>query len=134
MTPGRLRSATEALRDNWNTLRNQVLGRGITPRKDLPKKLTDMVGQEFLNFRRWYDSIRDDLFSEMFGAYQREYQVQLENYQRVWALSRKALEKSPKGEKLKAQGLQEFHDPATLSPWAIAAIALGIGLIMWSRR
>lgn len=134
MTPGRLRAATEALRDEWNTLANQVLGRGITPRKDLPKELTDLVLKEHNNFRRWYKSISEDILSEMFGAYSREYQVQLAKYQGVWEVARMVLQKSPTQEKLKAAGLSEFHDPATLSPWVIAAIALGIGLFMWSKR
>lgn len=133
MTPAELRRGLEELRDNWNLLRNQVLGRSVTPRPDLPEKVTKMVGEYFNSFRRWYDSIRTDFLSEMFGMYNREFQVQLGRYHEALAVSQKALKDLPTGEKLKAPSMQEFKDTSSMTPWIIAIAALGVAVYFWQR-
>lgn len=133
MTPGELRRGVEELRDNWNVLRAQVLGRGIAPRADLPKAVTDQVLEFYSSFRRWYESLVKSFLTEMFGMYQREFQVQLRRYETAREISNKALSSLPKREKLKAPGMQEFKDEPTISPWLIAIVAVGAAVYFWRR-
>lgn len=57
------------LRDNWLTLRNQVLGRGVAPRDDISPEAQQQIITTFNDFETWYEGIQDSFLSDMFGAY-----------------------------------------------------------------
>ncbi|MFQ5339982.1 MAG: hypothetical protein ACE5F6_00390 [Anaerolineae bacterium] len=45
----------DTLNKAWNTLRNNVLGRGTVPPADVPKRLADEVGRQWVEWRKWYE-------------------------------------------------------------------------------
>lgn len=133
MTPSELRRGTEELRDAWNLLRNQILGRSVKPRTDLPESVTALVSEYFGDFRRWYDAISKAFLSEMFGLYNSEFQKHLKRYQEARQISLQALRKLPTGETLKAPDLSEHKDTGGLSPWVFALVAAGFAFYFWQR-
>lgn len=132
MTPGELRAGVEELRDNWNTLANQVLGRGIAPRADLPKDFTSMVLKKKQEFRKWYDRISKAFLREMFGTYGDEFQWQIAQYQGVWEVARTILKKHSQKETLKAPSMMQWIEKPKFGPWLLIGLGLGIAFL-WLR-
>lgn len=134
MTPGELRQAVNELRDNWNALRNQLIGRAVTPRRDVPAAVITEAQQGYDAFRRFYAKISKGFLREMFGMYQGELQAHLRNYQRIHRMAAKALKRLPKKETLKAPPMGEWVETPSLSPWLIAGVFGGIAYIFWQMR
>lgn len=53
--PGEAGFRLDRLRDAWNTLRNDALGRGLATPADVPLELADRVGVAYLGWRQWYE-------------------------------------------------------------------------------
>ena len=59
--PGEAGYRLDQLRDAWNQLRNDVLGRGVFPPPNVPPPLVKEIGDQYEAFRGWYENATQSL-------------------------------------------------------------------------
>lgn len=129
MLPADLRNTTELLRDNWNRLNGQILGRGISPRSDIPKKVIDAVGEKYQAFRQWYDSL--DFATEMFGDYETPLNHYVAEYQKARNLVTGSL---PASERQKFISLEKPFEPSLMNTIIGVAVIGFLAVILLRNR
>lgn len=125
MTPWELRKATDDLRDAWNELHAQVVGRSMTGRAEMSDALKNEIAAARSGFRQWYDGLIGRPLEEAFGLYSAEYQNQLAIYRKVAAKSAQSLKAI--GEKPKYSALDQWVErPSGFLP----GVVIGAGLLV----
>jgi hypothetical protein len=130
MTPWELRERVAQLRDNWNLLRAQVIGRKMQARTDINPAAQQAVILGYGNFRKWYQEIQDKPFKEMFGLFESQYIDKRKKYE---AIRKRALRALPKSETMKAESTPEPDTPLGTKISGVLILALGVVLFMMAR-
>ena len=112
------------LRDGWNALRNQVVGRGTRPRKDVSKAVVGKIESDYAIFRRWYA----DLGPAIPGTHMAGYQRELARYQAARQLAENKL---PKGEVPQAPDLETWVETESTPWWKVGVVLIAGGLAGW---
>lgn len=137
MFPWEASNSLKELRDYWQDLRNQVAGRGIAPRTDIPPEIQLRILRDFKAFRRWEKELG---FGDRFlGTFQDELATYSSILQEDYKLFAKWLQTKP--------GAKELPPPApplvildeiptgkiAVSLGSVAVIgAIGVGLyLLW---
>lgn len=79
--PAEVGERLDALSEAWNRLRNDVWGRGTTPRAGVPLALANEVADRWTAWRAWYEETRDSMWAALSGGYTAE----LDAWQRTYA-------------------------------------------------
>ena len=107
MFPWETANSLKELRDHWQDLRNQVAGRGLAPRTDMPKDLQGRILLDYKAFRRWENEI--GFLDRWSGVFQDELAHYSEILNKNWNLFNIWLHK--KNEALAKKGI-----PVELAP------------------
>jgi hypothetical protein len=124
VNPWELRTATDSLRDSWNELHAQVVGKGVTGREGITDQMKNEVAVARTHFRSWYDGLLDRPIEEALGLYNAEFQGQLRAYRAVADKTSKALKKL--GEKPTYSTLSELIDRPT---GFVPGVVIGVGIL-----
>lgn len=130
MTPWELRKATDDLRDAWNDLNAQVVGKGVKGRADVSDDLKNEIAASVTAFRSWYEGLIGRPLEEALGLYSDEFQNQLAVYRRVAAKSvakLKTLKESPKFKPL----AEWVERPSGLGFSSGVVVTLGLLALGW---
>ena len=126
----------DLLRDAWNQLRNDTLGRATGPDARVPPALAEKVGERWEAWRVWYEDATRSLFnSVVFFHYGSEFSRQLDAWTTEYGQlqSEVAATLVPLGMRVRAPALvpvPKSHLPIAAGDWSTLAMFAGTGVFL----
>lgn len=133
--PGGAGYRLDLLRDAWNQLRADVLGRGLVPDARVPRALADKVGARYEAWRGWYQDAARSFQDAAAVHYGSEFSRHLDAWTKEYDQLRNeaAAVLVPQGMPLKAPALSPVPKsklPLAAGDWGPVVAVVGTGLFL----